>query len=335
MTHAGARGETAQQIAAVLHLPDRPELVYATFADLHRQLNADAAAKNYQLLSANGLWAPKGFPFLPDYLRVLQELYGASVREADFAGDADGVRRAINAWVAEQTRQKIPQFLPEGGLADAAPPVWVNAVYFKSAWAGPFRKERTKPGPFFVRRDQSTPVPFMQQVGGFRHADAGPCEILELPYKGQELRMLVLLPKDRDGLPELEKQLTAANLGAWLGRLKRQSVEVLLPRFQLTGEAELSGLLKALGMGAAFGQEADFSGVHGGKGSFQLGEVLHKAVVEVNEEGTEAAAATGVKVPRSVSLTEPRPFKADHPFCFLIQDTRSGCILFLGRLVAP
>lgn len=338
MTYAGARGETAEQMARVMHLPNTPDQVHTTFGDLHRQLLGGGKPRGFQLHTANALWLQQGQVLRPDYMRTVLIDYQGDIREGDFKKTPEAVRETINRWVEDLTRKMIVDFLPPGRLKGVEPPLWVNAIYFKSAWHTPFNPKRTEKGPFFSSAEHKVDAQMMYQKHSYRYLNEGTAELLEMPYKGDELSMLLLLPAKRHGLAAVEKDLSAAKLAGWrsaLQRLKPREVEVTLPRFKLTGEAELGALLRGMGMELAFSPDADFSGIHPEPKMFMLATVLHKAVVEVNEEGTEAAAATGVMAKRSLPKDELPHFKADQPFCFFIVDQRSGIVLFAGRCVKP
>jgi serpin B len=338
MTWAGARGATAADMAETLALPEawrgEPERVHAAFARLTRSLNDPKAA--YELTVANSLWGQKGYGFQADFLGLLDEHYGAGLREADFARDAEGARLAINAWVEKETREKIQDLIPPGALPALTRLVLANAIYFKGTWKYPFGKDDTKEADFFAP-GRTVRVPMMRDTKHFQYADAGTHHVLELPYKGGDLAMCLLVPKAKDGLPAVEKALTVEALAEWIGAYRHQRVRVLLPRFSMTWQMMLADVLARMGMARAFeAGQADFSGMNGGKEPLWIGQVIHKAFVDVNEEGTEAAAATAVIMMGSAARPEePVEVRCDRPFLFLIRDTRSGAILFLGRVVNP
>jgi serpin B len=214
--------------------------------------------------------------------------------------------------------------------------VLTNAIYFKALWDIPFSRQMTAPGDFHASATSQVRVDMMNLSARFRYFEDGGLQALELPYKGQTLAMVVLLPKSKDGLTQLEASLTASKLENWLSKLSSRKVDLSLPKFKLTEECELHEPLSELGMPVAFDSAtADFSGITG-KRDFAISAVIHKAFVEVEEKGTEAAAATGVAFKAAaVIATPPIVFRADHPFFFLIRDTRTGSILFLGRLAKP
>ena len=335
MTYAGARGQTAEQLATVLHLPADQAKTQAGFGALIKGFHFGVQARGYQLDMANGLWTQKGYTFLRSFAETLRLDYGADVSEVDFSGDAEGARAGLNAWVENRTHGKIKDLFPPGALESQTRLVLADAIYFKGRWARQFRIEQTQDAPFTVPTNRKITVAMMQQVGSFTYLDNGSFQALELPYQGGKLAMCVFLPRKVDGLAEFEKALTAEKLAEWIARLQQKTVLVALPKFKITTAFDLNRDLAEMGMPLAFGTEADFSGMNGKSKDLFLSRVVHKAVVEVNEEGTEAAAATGGGV---VALSVPRPpldFRADHPFLFLIRDTGSGAVLFMGRLENP
>jgi serpin B len=333
MTYAGARGQTADEMARALHFTLGPERLHPAFADLLHDLHADARTKAYQLHVANALWAQKGHPFLPEYVRLVHDAYGAGLEEVDFAHTAEQARRTINAWVEKQTNDKIRDLFAEGTLKPDDRLVLTNAIYFKGDWASPFSKRGTHDAFFHLGNGGTVSVPLMAQTAKFGYAEGDGFQVLELPYAGKDLSMVVFLPKKADGLADLERRLTEEHVRTALTRLRPDEVHVFLPKFKMTAELNLGETLQTMGLKQAFTASADFSGMDGQRDLF-LSAVVHKAYVDVNEEGTEAAAATGITITRMAARVSP-VFRADHPFVFLIRDTRSGAILFLGRVVNP
>ncbi len=337
MAYVGARGETAQQMAKTLHFSGPQENLPAAFAELNKTLNAGAAAGGYQLSIANRLWGQRGQDFVPAFLATVRDQFDAELAAVDFVQDSEGTRQLINTWVADKTQQKITNLIPAGSLTPLTRLVLTNAVYFKGDWAKPFSKPATQEANFHVTSDKTTRAPQMAQTTEFGYWAGDGLKLLELNYAKCDLSMVVILPETVDGLPELEAQLSAAKLDQWIKNLRPTKVQVFLPRFKATSEFSLKDVLAKLGMPLAFDPAgADFSGISSGE-KFSISAVIHKAYVDVNEEGTEAAAATGVVMVARAAIRPQAPptFRADHPFLFLIRERKTGAILFLGRMQNP
>ena len=338
MTAAGAAGETATELARTLHVPgSRQQLDEAMHALLASWKSGDKKP-GFRLSVANRLWAQAGERFLPAYLAVTRTDYGAELAPLDFANHVDEARQTINKWVEDQTEGKITDLILTPSQLTGARLVLTNAVYFKGNWAEPFRKDMTKEEDFHLSGQPSVKASLMHTRHHFRYASVDGVQLLELPYVGDSLSLIALLPEKQDGLPGLEARLTLGNWQKWMNGLVSQQVIVSLPRFKTTSQFELKPLLEAMGIGSAFDpRAADFSGMTGDR-TLYMSAVLHKAYVDVNEEGTEAAAATGVVMRATAVRLPQRPpavFRADHPFLFVIQDNRNGAILFLGRVADP
>ncbi len=335
MTSVGARGETARQMAEALRLPAEGKALHEAFSGLDATLNG-GESRPYQLDTANALWGQQGLGYRPDFLKLTETYYRAGLHPVDFAGNPEGARKAINAWVEERTREKIKDLIGPGAITPATDLVLTNAIYFKGAWSVPFAKSATKDEDFTTTGDKRTPVPMMHRSGHLNYFEGDGFQALGLPYAGEALSMVVLLPKAVDGLAAFEASLTGPKLDGWLAKLADRQVDVALPRFRLECGFQLKDALTALGMPLAFSPEADFSGIAEDRKLF-ISAVIHKAFADVNEEGTEAAAATAVMMTRSMARVPSKPvvFRADHPFLFLIRDNRSGSILFLGRVTNP
>lgn len=336
MVYAGARGDTEKQMAQVLHFTGDQEQVSKLFGGLQQQLNAAQKKGEIQLNIANGLWGQQGHPWLPDFLKIAQDQFDARLTQVDFATAAESARQQVNDWVSDKTKGKITNLIPPGLFNHMTRLVLVNAIYFKGNWIHQFKKAVTHPAPFFVTPDRQTQASLMNLTDTFKYAENDSLQMLEMPYVGNDVSMAVFLPKEKDGLKELEASLTPQNLSDWLGQLRPRKINVFLPKFKMTQQFNLTQTLEAMGMTAPFSPQSDFSGMDGSHNLF-ISAVVHKAYVDVNEEGTEAAAATGAVVEaRAVRRPEPVPvFRADHPFIFLIRDTHSGSILFLGRMMDP
>jgi len=333
MTWAGARGLTEKQMAEVLHFTLPQAQLHKAFGSLEKQLNEAGEEGGYELSVANALWGQAGYNFLEEFLELTERSYGAGLREVDFAKKTEEARLIINSWVEEKTQEKIKDLIKPGVLDRFTQLVLTNAIYFKGDWLNQFDKKRTRDEPFKLKRREQVKVPMMHIKEKFKYWADDRLQVLKLPYEGEELSMIVLLPNQIDGLADIEKSLTIEKLDDWTRDLRKQEVMVTLPKFTMTTRFELADYLKKMGMPNAFG-EADFSGMTGDKSLF-ISAVIHKAFVAVDEEGTEAAAATAVVMRKTSVPAPPKVFRADHPFIFIIRDNRSGSILFMGRVMNP
>jgi serpin B len=336
MTYAGARGKTAEQMAEVLHFTLPSPRLHDAFSALASELQSGGKKRTYELHVANRLWGQKGYHFLPEFLQLTKARYGAELGEVDFTHQTEKARETINKWVAQQTKDKIKDLIARSVLDPATRLVLTNATYFKGAWAHPFSEKATKKEDFHLSADKNVSVPMMHQKEDCPFYQEKDFSMVSLPYQGYDLAMIVLLPAKVDGLPALEKSLSEKALAGWLKKMQRRRVDLTLPKFKMTAQFRLGKVLSALGMRLAFSSAADFSGISSEE-KLKISQVIHKAYVDVNEKGTEAAAATAVIVgPTAVPLPPPpATFRADHPFVFLLRDTRTGSILFMGRLVNP
>jgi serpin B len=337
MTSAGARGETAEQMARTLHLSLGDADAHAAVGSLLRELCEHGDSAKLELRLANALWVGKGYRIVADFRRLLAEQYAAEAREVDFGVPAEACR-LINSWVETQTRDKIRNLLSPRSISELTRLILTNAIYFKAEWEKKFERRNTKDADFHVGPGLSERVAMMFQEDHFAYYDWRSFQLLALPYLGGRLAMLVLLPRQRDGLAALESELTPANLAKWPLYLRSTLARVHFPRFRIDSGCSLGSLLPPMGMPVAFDPgHADFSGITGGK-DLSVSEVIHQAYVDVSEEGTEAAAATAVVMDvlgMSEEPEEPVVFRADRPFLFLIRDNLSGSVLFLGRVADP
>jgi serpin B len=337
MTSAGARGDTAKQMASVLHWERDAAALHAGMNEWIRRLNAIDEGQEYQLRVANRLWAQQGYKFLAEFLKVTRQQYQAELGQVDFQSQTEGARQSINPWVMQQTAGKIEDLMPRGSIEPRTRLVLTNAIYFKGNWATPFRKTATRDSDFQLSSAQNSRVPMMQMTEDFRFARLDGLKVLQMPYTGGQLAIVIVLPDDVEGLAKVEVQLSPATWKQWTGALRVANVSVRLPRFKMTSEFKLNEALSELGMPLAFEEgSADFSGMNG-KHDLFISAAVHKAFVDVNEEGTEAAAATGIAigVTSAVEPKKPEEFHADHPFVFAIVDNRAGSVLFFGRVLDP
>jgi len=341
MTYAGARADTAAEMAKTLHFTMPPGHLHPAMGALLRDRNA--AHDSYHLKEADALWVQTGYSLLPEFIKLNKDNYEADLNQVDFINATEASRQTINVWVEKRTENKIRELLQPGSLDRDTRLVLTNAIYFKGDWEKQFKKEDTKDEDFRLFAGRAIKTPLMHMTKSFNYFEGDSFQALEIPYKKKELSMIVLLPKAMEGLSAFEQSLTPAKWQQLQGQLRpAQTVIVTMPKFKMEAQFGLKDTLIAMGMKKAFDMKmADFSGVASREamqrdGNLSISAVIHKAYVDVNEEGTEAAAATAVGVLASVARpTPPIIFRADHPFMFLIRDNRSGGILFMGRVTNP
>lgn len=336
MTYAGARGDTAAQMADVLHFELTQEQLHPAFNKLDETLNreVEGVEQPFQLNIANSIWGQRDFEFEADFLDVLAENYGAGLRLVDFAQAAEAARQQINSWVEEQTQDKIKDLIPEGALDSMTRLVLANAIYFKAAWQSQFDAANTQDAPFTLLDGSQVNAPTMRQTGSMNYAASDGWQAVELAYEGGRQSMVILLPATGE-FEAFEAGLDAARVAEILGAMQFTSVELALPRFSFESEIQLNELLAAMGMPQAFvPDQADFSGMRALRDLY-ISAVLHKAFVDVNEEGTEAAAATAVIVSVTSLPVDIQQMQIDRPFIFMIRDIETGSILFAGRVLNP
>jgi len=337
MTWAGARGDTAEEMAAALHFTLAQDALHPAFNWLDHELASrdappppEQGGHPFALHVANAIWGQQGYPFLASFLDVLALNYGAGLYTLDYQADPEACRQIINDWVAEQTEQRIRDLLPEGSIDEVTRLVLTNAIYFSASWSLPFDPEDTHAAPFTLLDGTTVDVQTMAQGEVFSWAQGDGFTAIALPYVGEDLRLVAILP-DAGRFAEVEGRLDPALIAGlpWEGRV----VDLTLPKFTVETHFSVKDMLEALGMVTAFGGGCDLSGM-AETGELYISDVLHKAFVAVDEAGTEAAAATAVVVAGS-GPPEPATFHADRPFLFLIEDRPTGTVLFLGRVVDP
>ena len=338
MTWAGARGETEREMADVLHFPLPQDRLHPAFNALDLELaqrGQGARGRDgtgFRLHIVNALWSQRGYQFLPEFLETLARNYGAGLRLLDLS-DPEAARGVINDWISDQTEGRIRDLIPAGVVSALTRLVLTNAIYFNAAWAEPFERNLTADGPFYLLDGRQVMVPLMRQTAYFGYAEGEGFQAVELPYDGEELAMVILLPGE-GRFEEFEASLDAARLEEMLGRLRSQHLSLTMPRFGVESSFRLVDTLAAMGMPSPFQpDQADLSGMNGTRDLY-IQAVLHKAFVSVDESGTEAAAATAV----IVGVTGPPPgleVTVNRPFIFLIRDRQTGVILFVGRVVNP
>jgi serpin B len=340
MAWAGARGGTAVQMQNALRFEGSPDAMMAASGRLAAGLQDPTRPVVFRI--ANRLFGEKTCEFAPAYLDATRAAFGAALEPVDFKRAAEKARLLINGWVEEKTEKRIRDLVPRGAVSRETRLVLVNAIYFLGDWAEPFAKDATRPAPFSISASAKKDVPTMHKAESFRFVAKDGLKALELPYKGGQMSMLVLLPDAIDGLPALEASLTGERLEGIVKSLASARVSVSLPKFEVDPPSSLplGEALRALGMVDAFSpSQADFTGIADPpdpRDRLFLSEVFHKAFVKVDEKGTEAAAATAVVMDRTAAImAPPAEFKADHPFLFFIRDNASGMILFMGRVADP
>ena len=333
MTYAGARNNTASQMADVLHFGTNQ--IQSEFGDLNRLLNRTENKNGIELITANGLWLQSGHALSPEFLTNARQHYDAEVKQVEFGDNSDLARADINKWVKEKTKGKIADIIPPGILSRDAKLVLINAIFFKGTWKTKFDRKQTRDFQFHLNDHETVQCSMMFSSGSFRHSysavESLSCQVIELPYKGEDFSLIAILPLEWTGLAELESKLTETNLANLLASVQETKIHVCLPKFKLETDFNLGETLSAMGMTDAFNMNADFSGMDGTKKLF-ISSARHRALVEMNEDGTTAAAATASHVAKK---SKQASFCADHPFLFLIRDNRTRSIVFMGRLVNP
>jgi serpin B len=339
MTYAGARGETAQQMADTLHFVLPQNRLHPAFNALDLELGRrgeGAKGKDgdgFRLNIVNAIWGQKDYGFLSEFLDLLAENYGAGLRVLDFASAPEESRITINNWVGDQTEGRIEELIPQGLIDTLTRLVLTNAIYFNAAWQHPFQEDMTEDGLFYLLDGGEVTVPMMRQVELFGYTEGNGYQAVELPYEGGELSMVILLPAPGQ-FEAFESRLDAQQVGEIIGRLEHRQVTLEMPRFEFKSGFRLKKTLVAMGMPLAFSGAADFSGITGNRDLF-IADVVHKAFVSVDEAGTEAAAATAVVMPMAIPPEQPVEVTVNRSFVFLIHDIETGGILFVGRVVNP
>jgi serpin B len=339
MTYAGARGETEQEMAETLSFILAQEKLHAAFNALDLELAeqqepiGDEDGEAFQLSIANSVWGQKDFEFLAPFLDTLAEHYGAGLRLLDFVNEAEEARETINAWVSDQTEERIPELLPEGTIDALTRLVLTNAIYFNASWSFPFPEENTREGAFHLLDGTEVQAPMMRLDEMLRYGEVGGVQAARLPYTGGEFSAYVLVPAEGE-FESFESSLDAATLDAIIAGLGERQVALTMPKFEFESSFDLNDTLIELGMPSAFDLgRADFSGMDGKRDLF-ISDVIHKSFVSVDEAGTEAAAATAV-VMRLTASPERAELAVDRPFLFLIRHDPTGTILFAGRVLDP
>jgi len=337
MTYEGARGNTSDEMRSVLYFSENDSFRRESFSTLDRRINANDSG--YTLSTANALWVDSGLSLLDDYEALVKDTYQAQADNLDFRAAPEKARQTINHWVEQKTAGKIVDLIPAGHVDSLTRLVLTNAIYFNGTWMRTFDPSLTVDEDFLTEDGRAVKVPMMRQDDDetwFNYLEIGGLQVLEMPYAGGRLSVMILLPHDQD-IASLERSLSSEDLDRWRDSLEERRVDVYLPRFKLKANYFLAEILADLGMPTAFSNMADFTGISPDRPLF-ISQVIHQAYVDVNEQGTEAAAATAVEMAEAAAGAEEPEipvFRADHPFLFLIVDDETGCILFLGRVSDP
>ncbi len=332
MLYAAAEGETKAQIQKTFHYPG-PAILNPNSAALYNQFNTPNP--DYKLATVNDLWMQQGLRLNQNYLNTVQRYYSGQVTALDFEDSPDPARQTINKKIADKTKQLIPELLPKGSIKSDTAVVLTNAIYFKGNWTLPFTAESTSTQPFYNAIGRASTVQMMRQQSYFDYYEDKHIQVVQLPYKGDDLSMLVVLPKlnHKLAMQQLAKSLSATKIKQWRSGLVRQEVNLHLPKFKLDARYQMKKLLADMGMPKAFNNGAEFN-LYADGPPIKLDEVYHQAVVTVDEKGTEAAAATAA-VGMYTGMSYPVEFKADHLFMFVIKDNKTDAILFLGQVNKP
>ena len=334
MAHAGAKSKTEKELAKVLHLSSKGPLLHQSFNDLYSRLKEIQSKKSIILKMANALWVQSEYKFKQDFAKLCRDSYLSGLFRVNYEKDPERCRLKINKWIAKQTENKIRDILHPGFIDDLTRLIITNAIYFRGNWLKQFATFDTKDDIFWQTPEKKLEIKMMFQEDDFGYKETAELQVLEMPYVGKDLSMIIILPREQEGLSQLEEQLSVETLREWIDNLRVGEVKVFLPRFKFTSRYSLKSVLSSLGMEEAFTNRADFSGM-ADEMKHWISEIVHQSFIKVYEEGTEAAAATFVGLALGISIGEIPEFRADHPFFFIIRETSSGCIIFMGRVWEP
>lgn len=342
IVYAGARGSTKDQMARTLKFSTNRDEVVQAFGTINSSLNQLKTLGNIRMDTANSIWPQKGYDIAPKFLELVQRSYGEAIIPIDYEKNPEEALQTINQWIAQKTRETIKEMIPQGSLDNATRLVIASAIHFKGDWRRSFNLEMTKDMDFFLASDKSVRTPMMTQISEFKYAETESLQILEMPYVGNELSMLVVLPREINGVKAVEDFLSGENLKKLQRKMSPTKVLIHIPKFKINSTFFLAETLTSMGMKDAFIKaKANFSGIAESKDNpLYLSTVIHKAFAEITEEGTEASAATvGEMVSMGILPADPpeplHKFRADHPFMFLIQENKTGSLLFIGRVIDP
>ena len=333
MTYNGAEGKTKNEMSDVLNFNKDINALSENYSALNDHITG-LSSKKIQLNIANAIWGQQDYGFRKAFLELNKKYYGAGIKQVNFKKEHKEIRNQINKWVEDKTNQKIKNLIKPNVLDRMTRMVLVNAIYFNGKWENPFKEEDNFKDKFYIYSKCETQTEFMFQKLSLKYHEDDIAQVVEIPYSGKSLSMMVILPKEKYGMEKLEKYLDNELYENYNKSLSTYKVELSFPKFEVEDDYELNSPLKDMGMKSAFGEGADFSGMTGSKDLF-IDNVVHKTYVKVDEEGTEAAAATGIVMRKTSAIMETKEFKADHPFIFIIKENKNDTILFMGRIMNP
>jgi serpin B len=333
MTYAGAKNETLNQMSKTLYFPKNQVELHTNFNALINSL-VNNESDGVQLKIANSIWLQETMKINDEFLSINEKYYNAGIMPVNFLTDPEKSRLKINNWVEKNTNDKITDLLPDGSIHSETRLVLVNAIYFKGRWDKIFDKNLNTEEVFYVYKTCQTQATYMNNYINTMYFEDNLLSIVEIPYTGQKQSLLIILPKERYGLKDVEKVFEQKSLTEYFNKMIARRVNLSIPKFKTEATYDLKNNLSKMGMPVAFTNNADFSGITGEK-SLAIDKIIHKAYIDVNEEGTEAAAATAVSMRKTSAMLDEVKCKADHPFIYLIRDNQTGTILFIGRLMNP
>lgn len=331
MTYAGARGVTQEQIAQVFHFGDNTDKYHTQLGNTIKQINSKTGT--IQLKIVNNLWAEKTYPFTKPYTKLMTAAYKATIKPMDFINKFEESRLAINANILKATNEKIKDLLPPNSLNNLTRLVLTNAIYFKGDWKVTFKKELTSERDFYIEQKKSIKCSMMSVKSQFNYYEDSKLKAIEIPYTGNNFSMVVILPNSNITLDEITKMLSNDIIVDIQRELNQQEVSLSIPKFKLSNGYQLKQLLSSMGMPQPFTDDANFTGMST-LNNLKISDVFHKAFIDVNEQGTEASAATAVVV-ATKSVQRVQSFIANRPFLFLIKEKSTETILFMGRIADP
>jgi serine protease inhibitor len=335
MTYSGARSETARQMQKALRFSRDQKQMSIGFRKIKERLDTTKSREHGELIIANALWGQKGFEYFKDFIDEAKDNYGCELRVVDFAKKPKEVCKSINSWIEGKTKGEIDNLVKPHMVTRQSRLFLTNAIYLKASWHKPFKKNMTKDEPFYLSSGETVNCQMMQNESHYRYYENSQLKMIEIPYARHNMSMIVILPRDTSDLATLENTITIESLQNWVASLEHQSVQVLMPKYSLKTDVELIEYLTSKGMVDAFDSRADFSGIS--SIPLWINAVAHQAMIDVDEFGTTAAAASLAGMTLGFNHEKPKSvvFRADHPFLFVIQHFSTGAILFIGRVQNP